>query len=97
MTNGPGYIVEIVRYECSACTKVLFYATLINIMCRCQNHHFLTPCQRAQPPVLCNTFKRGKQQHNAEPNKRVEYLIAYRHTRGALADCRKPLVLLIVA
>ena len=24
MTNGPGYIVEIVRYECSACTKVLF-------------------------------------------------------------------------
>ena len=28
VTNGPGYIVEIVRYERSACTKVLFYNIL---------------------------------------------------------------------
>ena len=28
VTNEPGYIVEIVRYERSACTKVLFYNIL---------------------------------------------------------------------
>ena len=55
------------------------------MICRCQSHHFLTPYQRAQPLVLCKLFKRGKQQRNAELNKRVEYFIAYRHTRGALA------------
>ena len=45
-----------------------------------------SPLSHALPKsTTSGAFKRGKQQRNAEPNKRVEYLIVYRHTRGALS------------